>query len=1097
MQWNFRDEFSTALDVLPSQITHLYPQSPTVICVSNLGEVVSANWRSKISKRTSLFSKPYVCFHLPYFLLFIVALISLKTQQCPGITYSKRSNLLYVSMAFKSELAVIAMDPLGLSPIEVSKVSVPACFSCEWTKLYAYCNRFLLAVGLHFFALVDPISKCTVTFTDFQGTGEQILFCSISFSDISFVMEKNGERFQKLMTLRDMLLVELPMPDLNEFSFPETKDEEDENQSNEILAVEKQRTISVNLSEQVASEENTVDNNNCSDSDIDSGKELDQEEKLDLATCYPRVTEWIEPNRSPEKEQIAVGHYASDTNIIADGSLREQSHLSNPNLVPPTEETESRQTDSLDISSQRHSSPIRPAASADDRLMKLFFPADFSGEEAEDNVISSSLDDEQPHYTIENQMPPAVVDDEEEERVGLPEINFLEYWPIWLEMPLIWSYSVVANNPASAFFTSIRPTSIAISKFFIYVTDSTGRLSYASLDCKAVRWNVAPDANPASQVSCSPHGDIVWLLRGGNVFAAQSVKPSNPVGSRWERILLDVTYICVSEGRAFYIRRDGALMMQSGLSSRRPSYVSIPIHTPFRLRSVVVAGFDLWGQTADGRIAYNSRLLVHSKMASNIGEWQVDKQCPPDASNVTGIYSGPFNTVVVVDEYCRTWFRPTSASPSFSLADYLFPQCKSKDNWWLIPMPVNSDGSSLASSKVYPLLVGSCRDTVVLTAPSGTSGTLQLYLSKGHLLGQQMRRVRPKGSARTTKWKSAYFVEPGNIEVEDGTGAVAKHSRRCFAWLVSEMGELLRLDFANMNAISPSPSELRTGNVKHVSVGTDVSWVLLEDGNVWACHHGTGVDRWAELNLAQLGEEHLPIIDIAVGPRLVWILTATGSLFFRIGTSVFSSNTVSQPALCQLTDDIASSQDVPLRRIYASPSQDWMIFALPAYTGRNPKPLLRSSLPSVSKEDYENTPLARMGVTPDVPIGALWHPVVGGPPMADLCISAGVGLFGIPMISSDDGKNHTKGSTVYWRAGVKEHDPTGSYWRRVIDGIGQMSVGDSQGQLCFVGTDDAFYVHAVCCLANGLNANDEESPMQASMMLHPDDVDNDPNWEVI
>ena len=101
-------------------------------------------------------------------------------------------------------------------------------------------------------------------------------------------------------------------------------------------------------------------------------------------------------------------------------------------------------------------------------------------------------------------------------------------------------------NSWSEFTAPANIYSLALSSTHIWFTDKSEKIYYSALgSTKGIVWRKVNE--PASQISVSPSGHIVWRVHRGRVFAGTKITQRRPEGLKWVEAVTNVSHVSVDD----------------------------------------------------------------------------------------------------------------------------------------------------------------------------------------------------------------------------------------------------------------------------------------------------------------------------------------------------------------------------------------------------------------------------------------------------------------------------------------------------------------------------------------------------------------------
>ncbi|XP_071079116.1 tectonin beta-propeller repeat-containing protein 2-like [Haliotis cracherodii] len=528
-------------------------------------------------------------------------------------------------------------------------------------------------------------------------------------------------------------------------------------------------------------------------------------------------------------------------------------------------------------------------------------------------------------------------------------------------------------NSWSEIITPTNVYSLCVSETHIWFTDKSENIYYSSLSgVKGVVWRKA--SGQAKQISVSSSGSIVWRLQKNTVYAGTKLSARRPEGLKWVEAVKDVSYISVDDKCAWYLKTNGDVMVQKGLSAERPCFKSMKVDGHERLKLIVCRGGVVWGITDNHKVVYRSGVTEACQEGKEWKKWGA-----ADDILFSHVTLGDEGTGWGVDVVGRIWFccNITMATPC------------GDGHWWQVPMSEYfvQDASALdtlksLASKFDPqklsFLLSTSRGGLITAGPQGVWVCLEykniLHVCRGSFQGYRWEDAHPVGMAASATWKT---VSANVADLDWG-----------LVWAQQPNQELyvFPADTRKATLISPSPM------FKSMHAGPIAVWGLDNNGDVWVragmgpyCPHGA---TWAELDLSQLGDSQL--IHVSCNSQYVWTVDCNGLVYQRIGAKAPTDQQLSPAWL-----PIDSFSEITFTQVVTGPLE-WMVWAI----------------------DNRRLGYVRQGITDRMPIGREWvH--VPGTLITELTVTK-TGVWAL----------NPHGEVLY-RYGISRDNPCGNYWKKV------------------------------------------------------------------
>ncbi|KAK7104074.1 hypothetical protein V1264_018848 [Littorina saxatilis] len=529
-------------------------------------------------------------------------------------------------------------------------------------------------------------------------------------------------------------------------------------------------------------------------------------------------------------------------------------------------------------------------------------------------------------------------------------------------------------NSWSEFTTPANIYSLGLSSTHVWFTDKSENLYYSALGgTKGILWRKAVAA-PSNQISVSPSGHIVWRLHRGKVFAGTKITQRHPEGLKWVEAVRDVMHMSVDDTCAWYVKKNGDVMMQRNLSKERPCFSGIPVETHCPIRQVLARHGVVWA------ISDTMKLLVRTGIASSTPQgtsWkEINRHTEPFLFSSVSVDNEGIGWAV--DVLGQIWFT-----------DAVSPQRPAgSGHWWQVPLSeyyvqdptvldmIRSIAKKFDTQKLSHIL-STNRGGLIVAGAQGVWLALDylntLYVCRSSLQGYHWSPAQPSKMAESTVWKQ---VQSSIADLEWGT-----------IWAQKANGELYSILLDSSDATLVDSTKFVSYTVNEHAV-----WGLTSDGEIhirtgMGAHCPLGVD-WTQLDLAQLGEAF--IVHLSCNSSFVWVVDGDGQVFHRIGAAALKPGQLNPVWL-----PIDSYSEIVFNKVANGPV-DWMVWAV----------------------DNRRLTYVRIGVSDELPIGKEWVHVPG------------IQALDITISSSGVWALNTNGEILF-RYGITEDNVSGNYWKKI------------------------------------------------------------------
>lgn len=670
---------------------------------------------------------------------------------------------------------------------------------------------------------------------------------------------------------------------------------------------------------------------------------------------------------SEERDVVpAVSTISDDTSAISHKNKTVMEQISKPvtdsplEVVNPGEDPLAAAEKTLLSMKRGHSSQVPREDSADD--FYNLFSATYSPTDVFESPIFASTASKS-KATSESQNPKPAADRQlstgsagSDGDPSKPEVAFNSLANVWSEF----------TTPANIY-------SLALSQTHIWFTDKSENLYYSALGgVKGILWRKV--AEPASQISVSASGDIVWRLYRGKVFAGTKITHRHPQGLKWVEVARDVSYISVDNRCAWYVKTNGEVMMQRDLSKERPCFRSVAVPSDVKVKKVMAQFGVVWAVTE------SLKLIVRCGITPDVPQglsWQeIHRHIEPflfSSCSVDGEGIG-----WAMDVLGQIWFtdRISPTSPCGS------------GHWWQVPLseyyiqdPTLLDMIRSIAKRFDPQkfaqVMSTTRGGLIAAGVQGVWLAMDyqntLNVCRGSMQGYHWSPAQPSQMAEATTWKQ---VQASIASLDWG-----------LVWAQQVNGELYAIPSDSSDAtLVDSPVFVSVGVNEH-SV-----WGLTSDGEIHVltgmgqhCPHGVA---WAFLDLAQLGDVFL--VHLSCNNSFVWAVDSEGQVFNRIGAGAPRPGQLNPVWL-----PIDTYSEIIFTKVVNGPL-DWMVWAV----------------------DNRRLTYVRVGITEEMPIGKEWVHVPGIQAMDVTLSSSGVWAL------------NTNGE-IFFRYGITQDNVSGNYWKKI------------------------------------------------------------------
>ncbi|KAH9495061.1 hypothetical protein Btru_018728 [Bulinus truncatus] len=594
-------------------------------------------------------------------------------------------------------------------------------------------------------------------------------------------------------------------------------------------------------------------------------------------------------------------------------------------------------------------------------------------------------------------------------------------------------------NTWSEFTTPANIYSLVVSNTHIWFTDKSENIYYSSIGSpKGVMWRKA--SGKANQISVSPSGHIVWRLHHGVVHAGTKINSRHPEGMKWVEAIRDVEMICVDDKSGWYIKKNGQVMMQKGLSQDRPCYKSVDVHCPYRLKHIVCRQGVVWA------ITEGLKLVVRTGITDIYPEgkdWELDdRNLPPYLFSHVAIDHEKIGWAI--DILGQIWFCD-GVSRESPLGSEL---------WWQLPLSeyILHDETTMDMIKAVAKKFDPTKLSYILSTNRGgliTAGTRGVWLAldfrnvlqvcRGSVQGYHWLLAQPSQISPSVTWKHVC----ANISHLDWGLVWAQQTK------TSELYTFKRArGEANLVQVMSGHDDFCC-----ISVSPTATWALTVKGEVKVragmgphCPQGTS---WVNLDMSQLGDAQF--VHLSCNSLYVWAVEAEGVIYQRIGAGAPDENNLNPVWL-----PIETFGDIVFTRVHVGPL-DWMVWAI----------------------DNRRLIYVRAGIKEDMPIGQEWIHVPGIQAIDLALTNSGVWAL-------------TSNGEIFFRYGISKERPFGDYWKK-IPGIFTKISASANDELWGINRE----YQLMQCSLRSLTRQHEASDIPVSRMHSSGSVSDEIDWEIV
>ncbi|XP_062587133.1 tectonin beta-propeller repeat-containing protein 2-like, partial [Saccostrea cucullata] len=670
--------------------------------------------------------------------------------------------------------------------------------------------------------------------------------------------------------------------------------------------------------------------------------------------------------------------------------------------------------------SSSENSLLKSPAQKDPSLFSSPEPDDFYKMFTSNSNVTSQKD-----VTEHPLMPSTTEDHEENEIVSSGKDD--------MEEP---SYKVINNW--SEIFTPGNLSCLCLTDTHIWHVDRSSNLWHCSLTNPGLKWQKANGY--AKMIAVSRSGSIVWRLYKDTVYAGTKLTAKHPEGLKWIEAVREVQYISVDESVAWYLKTNGDVVMQKGLSRDRPCFKAVKITCDFKLTQIACYKGVVLGLTDQCQLVYRVGI---TKECVEGKEWKIIKCKCSQEMLFSAIAFGVDRILWALDVLNRIWFT-TGVTMETPTGD---------GNWWEVPVSeiVVKDVSGIDALRSLAEKFDPQKLASLISSQTGgliTAGKAGVWVCPEFKNLIQICRGVIQGHA----WEVAEI--PGIVSSVIWKTVTAQASDEGLIWASQPNGDIYTFS-SNLEKCSMVESPSYRKGVLCLCVCRDAVWVLTEDNQIFIRNgirssnpQGSG---WCKLDLTQLGDTVLT--SISCGTVHVWAVDTQGVVYQRIGVKAPTSHSLNA---AWLPVDMGRQTSTVFTNIATGP-KDFMVWAI----------------------DNRRQVYARKGVTEDMPIGEDWIHVPG-----TLATQLTVSKKCVWALNPN--------GEILCRFGISMKNPTGDYWRKVPGVFDQISVSHSD-QMWAVSQEGQLHRRFTKYLnKNSASDQDKLLPKRSSTSISSDD-----GWELL
>ncbi|XP_037800647.1 LOW QUALITY PROTEIN: tectonin beta-propeller repeat-containing protein 2-like [Penaeus monodon] len=522
--------------------------------------------------------------------------------------------------------------------------------------------------------------------------------------------------------------------------------------------------------------------------------------------------------------------------------------------------------------------------------------------------------------------------------------------------------------------------SLSVSENTITFLDDCGCLYFKNVsnDSSSQAWRKVKLTSKVTDISLSPNNSVLWIRSDGHAYAVGSPALEVVSPTKMSLAARNVKQMSIDDELAWYIREEGQVCVQLGLSSRSPCGVEYTISCKeFQLVKVVCHARVVWGLTERGQVAFRIGVSTQSPMGH---EWGLMKS---QGLKVKDLALGPGNWGWIVDTHGKVYFRAGVCAEN--------PQGRDA-KWWQV---ATSDYMMEQTSELGSAMISLSSKGIYLAERGKNYVYNHSTDVRGHVWNVFSKEVW------STVCAEGVYMDQGAI---------------C---CLSPKGQLF---IVNPNTSNYVPLDVAdTECVVSVAQRPEAIWVLTAAGDIFIrvglsanSLHGS---HWEQLDLHQIGDIHL--CHLSCGTEVVWGVDTRGGVYMRQGPLTPPPVESLPPAWIQV-DPTPLKGNAVFTKVYVG-TKLHMVWAL----------------------DSSRRVYVREAIFPELPIGLSWVPVIG---LLALHLS----------ISENDVYALTPNGEIFKRIGVTETNYIGDVWEKVPGNLAKISVTtddhlwglNSSGYLC-------------------------------------------------
>ncbi|XP_061173817.1 tectonin beta-propeller repeat-containing protein 2-like isoform X2 [Saccostrea echinata] len=655
-------------------------------------------------------------------------------------------------------------------------------------------------------------------------------------------------------------------------------------------------------------------------------------------------------------------------------------------------------------------------------------PSLFSSPEPDDfyKMFTSNTNMTSQKDVTEHPLMPSTTEEQEENEIVCSE-------KVEMDEP---SYKVINNW--SEIFTPGNLSCLCLTDTHIWHVDRSSNLWHCSLTNPGLKWQKANGY--AKMIAVSRSGSIVWRLYKDTVYAGTKLTAKHPEGLKWIEAVREVQYISVDETVAWYLKTNGDVVMQKGLSRERPCFKAIKIPCDFKLTQIACYKGVVLGLTDQCQLVYRDGI---NKECLEGKEWNIIKCKCSQEMLFSAIAFGVGGVLWALDVLGRIWFS-TGVTMETPTGD---------GSWWEVPVSeiVVKDVSGIDALRSLAEKFDPQKLASLISSQTGgliTAGRAGVWLCPEFKNMIQICRGVIQGHA----WEVAEI--PGIVCSVIWKTVTAQASNEGLIWASQPNGDIYTFS-SNLEKCSMVESPSYRKGVLCLCVCRDAVWVLTEDNQIFirsgirpSNPQGSG---WCKLDLTQLGDTVLT--SISCGTVNVWAVDTQGVVYQRIGVKAPTSHSLNA---AWLPVDMGRQTSTVFTNIATGP-KDFMVWAI----------------------DNRRQVYARKGVTEDMPIGEDWIHVPG-----TLATHLTVSKKCVWALNPN--------GEILCRFGISTKNPTGDYWRKVPGVFDQISVSHSD-QMWAVSQEGQLHRR----FTKFLNKNSASDPDKLLPKRSSTSISSDDGWELL